>query len=142
MEQKAEKKEGRGKPSETQKKTRAMVSTRPLTPRTHTERLVGRTEPRVKGERKGLFCAFHPSGAQRHIGTSIPPHKHMLTHMHMHTHTHLYLLEGGSDLSLCARPTRKQRSALGVFHDVEEPLWKRRLVAWRFAHSRGHSAPL
>lgn len=27
------------------------------------ERLVGRTEPRVKGERKGLFCAFHPSGA-------------------------------------------------------------------------------
>lgn len=45
---------------------RAVGSTLPLTPTKYTERLVGRTEPRVKGERKGLFCAFHPSGAHRH----------------------------------------------------------------------------
>lgn len=42
--------------------------------------------PGSKGERKGLFCAFRPSGAQRRICTSIRPHKHMPTHMHMHTH--------------------------------------------------------
>lgn len=108
------------------RKRERWASTLPLTPQKHTERLVGRTEPRVKGERKGLFCAFRPSGAQRRIRTSIQPHKHTLTCTCIHTH--LYLLEGGSDLSLCARPTRKQCSTLGVFHNVEEPLWKHWLV--------------
>lgn len=65
-----------------------------------------------------------------HIHTA--PQTHASTHMLMHTHTHLYLLEGGSDLSLCARPTRRRCSTLGVFHSVEEPLWKHWLVASRF----------
>lgn len=80
--------------------------------------------PGSKGERKGLFCAFHPSGAQRH--TSIQPHKHMLTRTRIYTDS--YLLEGGSDLSLCARPTRKRWSTLDVFRNVEKLLWKHRLV--------------
>lgn len=57
----------------------------PNPPKKQTERLVGRTEPRVKGERKGLFCAFHPCGAQGRKRTSIQPHKH--THVHAYTHT-------------------------------------------------------
>lgn len=58
------------------------------------------------------------------------PYSHTNTRSHTCTciHTDSYLLEGGSDLSLCARPTRKRRSTLGVFHNVEEPLWKHRLV--------------
>lgn len=33
----------------------------------HTGLLVGRTEPGVKGQRKGLVCAFRPFGAQTRI---------------------------------------------------------------------------
>lgn len=74
--------------SKTQKnKEVAAVSSRPLTPK-YTERLVGRTEPGVKGERKGLFCAFRPSGSQRH--TYSHPYSHIKSHVHMLTHAHAY----------------------------------------------------
>lgn len=49
-------------------------------------------------------------------------------------HAHRSLLEGGSDFSLCARPTRKWCSTLGVFDDVEAPPWKRWLVALSWRH--------
>lgn len=88
----------------------------------HTERLVGRTEPGVKGERKGLFCVPSVNLVLKDTQT----HVHKATHKHTLTHTHSYLLEGGADLSLCARPTRKRCSALGVFHNVKEPLRRHR----------------
>lgn len=55
----------------------------------HTERLVGRTEPGVKGERKGLFCV--PSvnlvlkDTQTHVHKAT--HKHTLTHTYARAHT-------------------------------------------------------
>ncbi|KAF6737766.1 hypothetical protein FQA47_023549 [Oryzias melastigma] len=52
--------------------------------------------PQVKGERKGRFCAFRTSGAQKDTHTQ--PHNHELTR----ARTHRYLLDGGSDLSLCS----------------------------------------
>lgn len=50
--------------------------------------------PQVKGERKGRFCAFRTSGAQKDTYTQ--PHKHELARAHW------YLLDGGSDFSLCS----------------------------------------
>lgn len=47
------------------------------------ERLVGRTEPRVKGERKGLFCAFRTSGAQIHTNA----HAYSRINTSLHTRT-------------------------------------------------------
>ncbi|MEQ2240116.1 hypothetical protein ILYODFUR_011559 [Ilyodon furcidens] len=68
----------------------------------HTERLVGHAESRVKGERKGLFCAFRPflvlKCSHTDINTSLRTH----THTHTSAHRHQSLLEGGSDLSLCS----------------------------------------
>lgn len=61
---------------------------------------------------------------------SPPPNTHTYTRLHTQTHlyTNLYLLEGGSDPSFCARPTRKRWSTLNVFHNVEKLLWNHRLV--------------
>lgn len=60
------------------------------------------------------------------------PYGHTYTQSCLHTQTRIYtnsyLLEGGSDLPLCARPTRKRWSTLNVFHNVEKPLWNHRLV--------------
>lgn len=49
-------------------------------------------------------CISHPY-------SHIKPHMHSLTCALPHTHTHWCQLEGGSDLSLCARPTRKYCSS-------------------------------
>lgn len=66
-----------------------------------------------KGERKGLFCAFHPSGAQTRIRTPIQPHQHMLTQTHIHTHMHARTLVSAWrwlwPLSLCSA---NQKTAL------------------------------
>lgn len=89
LKRKEEKEEERGEASGARHKRKRerwprLCPSPPL--KTHTGRLVGRTEPRVKGERKGLFCAFHPCGAQRRRRTSIQPHEHAYT-CTLHTHT-------------------------------------------------------
>lgn len=48
---------------EMQKNIEGRVPSCPPPIQRHTGPLVGRPQPRVRGERKGLFCAFRPFGA-------------------------------------------------------------------------------
>lgn len=66
----------------------------------HTERLVGRTEPGVKGERKGLFCVPSVNLVLKDTQT----HVHKATHKHTLTHTHT---------RICSKVALTSRSVLG-----------------------------
>lgn len=62
--------------------------------------LVGRSEPRVKGERKGVLVPSVHSVLRRAYKQ---PHKRT----HVRAHAGACLLEGGSDLSLCPANQRR-----------------------------------
>lgn len=128
--EKAKKKEERGKASWARHKRKRERWARlgPSSPKNTQSVWLAAQSPGSKVRGKVSFVPSIPlvlEGAYAH------PYSHINTCLHTCTciRTHLYLLEGGSDLSLCARPTRKQCSTLGVFHNVEEPLWKHWLVA-------------
>lgn len=72
----------------------------------HTERLVGRTEPRVKGERKGLFCVPSVNLVLKDTQT----HVHKATHKHTLTHTHTY---ARTHTRICSKVALTSRSVLG-----------------------------
>lgn len=87
----------------------AVVSVQPLTPNTRSVWLAAHS-PGSKVRGKVSLCLPSLWCSNTCILASIQPHyphMHSLTRAHAHTHTHWCQLEGGSDLSLCARPTRK-----------------------------------
>lgn len=109
------------------------LDSRPSPPKKHTERLVGCTEPRVKGERKGLFCAFRPSGAQRRIRTSIQPHEHTLT-THAHAHTCICWKVALTSLSVLGQPENSAQPSV-CFPMLRSRCGNTGLVAQRLAHA-------
>lgn len=119
---------------DTKEKESNGLNSAPHPPIKYTERLVGRTKPQVKGERKGLFCAFHPSGAQRHTHTCITAtYTQAYTQGHAYTYTCIDLKVALTSLSVLGQPENgahprhvSQRRGAAVEN------W---LVASRFAHA-------
>ncbi len=83
----------------------------PSTPPKITHRAPGWPH-RAQGQKVRGKVSFVPSIPLVLKDTYAHPYGHINTRLHTCTciHTDLFLLEGGSDLSLCARPTRKRRS--------------------------------
>lgn len=107
------KREGWSELSETQKTKRVMGSTLPLTP--HKVHRVSGWRHRALGQRweeRSLLCLPPFWCSKTHTCTQ--PRKHKLTPMTC-IHIYLYGLEGGSDLALCAQPTRKWCSPSACF---------------------------
>lgn len=124
---------------DTKEKESSGLHSAPHPPIKYTECLVGRTEPRVKGERKGLFCAFHPSGAQRRTHTHMHPvtYTQAYTHGHAYTNTCMGLKVALTSFSVLGQPengAHPRRVSQRRGASVEN--W---LVASRFAHA--HTEP-
>lgn len=90
-------------------KERGGLDSDPQPPRKKTHRATGWPH-RAQGQKVRGKVSFVPSVPLVLKDAYAHPYSHINTRLHTCTcvHTDLFLLEGGSDLSLCARPTRKR----------------------------------